>query len=152
MRTATKIGLAAFAAAVLGAAFATHAPHWVRKYSRKIDASRFMSSRPSLWWFEQRSFPTGVLPEAEYEAALKQALTDRQPARFSIESGPLIWQFSGPNNIGGRITAVNEKLKEHPELINSDPYGDGWILKLELTGELPGDLLDEAAYKKVAEA
>jgi len=54
--------------------------------------------------------------------------------------------------IGGRITAVNEKLKEHPELINSDPYGDGWILKLELTGELPGDLLDEAAYKKVAEA
>jgi glycine cleavage system H protein len=54
--------------------------------------------------------------------------------------------------VAGRITAVNEKLAAHPELVNSDPYGDGWILKLELAGELPTDLLDEAAYKKVAQA
>jgi glycine cleavage system H protein len=54
--------------------------------------------------------------------------------------------------VSGRITEINEKLKEHPEVLNSDPYGDGWIMKLELTGELPPDLLDEAAYKKVAEA
>ncbi|MDQ6877858.1 MAG: glycine cleavage system protein GcvH [Candidatus Dormibacteraeota bacterium] len=54
--------------------------------------------------------------------------------------------------IDGRIAAVNEKLSEHPELVNSDPYGEGWILKMELDGELPPDLLDEAAYKKVAEA
>lgn len=54
--------------------------------------------------------------------------------------------------VAGNITAVNEKLAAHPELINSDPYGDGWILKIELSGELPSDLLDEAAYKKVAEA
>jgi glycine cleavage system H protein len=54
--------------------------------------------------------------------------------------------------VSGRITAVNEKLAAHPELINSDPYGDGWILKIELSGELPDGLLDEAAYKKVAEA
>jgi glycine cleavage system H protein len=54
--------------------------------------------------------------------------------------------------VAGRIAAVNDKLSAHPELVNSDPYGEGWILKLELTGELPSDLLDEAAYKKVAEA
>jgi glycine cleavage system H protein len=54
--------------------------------------------------------------------------------------------------VAGRITEVNEKLAAHPELLNSDPYGEGWILKLELSGELPSDLLDEAAYKKVAEA
>ena len=54
--------------------------------------------------------------------------------------------------VAGRITAVNDKLTAHPELVNSDPYGEGWILKLELTGELPLDLLDEAAYKKIAEA
>ena len=54
--------------------------------------------------------------------------------------------------VAGRITDVNDKLKEHPELLNSDPYGDGWILKVELAGELPPDLLDEAAYKKVAGA
>jgi glycine cleavage system H protein len=54
--------------------------------------------------------------------------------------------------VAGRISAVNEKLAVNPELINSDPYGEGWILKLELSGETPGDLLDEAAYKKVTEA
>jgi glycine cleavage system H protein len=53
--------------------------------------------------------------------------------------------------VAGRIAAVNEKLAGKPELINSDPYGDGWILKLDLEGDLPTDLLDEDAYKKVAE-
>jgi len=54
--------------------------------------------------------------------------------------------------VAGRITAVNDKLTAHPELVNSDPYGDGWILKLELSGDVPSDLLDEASYKKIAEA
>jgi glycine cleavage system H protein len=54
--------------------------------------------------------------------------------------------------VAGRITAVNEKLTANPELVNSDPYGDGWILKLELAGDLPADLLDEGAYKMVTEA
>ena len=54
--------------------------------------------------------------------------------------------------VAGRITEVNDKLSAKPELVNSDPYGEGWILKLELSGDLPSDLLDEAAYKKSAEA
>ncbi len=53
--------------------------------------------------------------------------------------------------VAGRISEVNDKLASRPELINSDPFGDGWILKLELTGGLPTDLLDEEAYKKVTE-
>jgi len=53
--------------------------------------------------------------------------------------------------VAGRITAVNDKLSSRPELINSDPYGEGWILKLDLEGDLPSELLDEAAYKKVTE-
>lgn len=54
--------------------------------------------------------------------------------------------------VAGRVTAVNDKLTAHPELVNTDPYGDGWIVKLELSGEPPADLLDEAEYKRVAEA
>ncbi len=54
--------------------------------------------------------------------------------------------------VSGRVAAVNDKLAGKPELINSDPYGDGWILKLELAGELPKDLLDEAAYKQFTES
>lgn len=53
--------------------------------------------------------------------------------------------------VAGRITAVNDKLASKPELVNSDPYGEGWILKLELSGDLPDDLMDEAAYKKATQ-
>jgi glycine cleavage system H protein len=53
--------------------------------------------------------------------------------------------------VAGQITAVNEKLASKPELINSDPYGEGWILKLELAGDLPDDLMDEADYKRTAQ-
>src|ERR1700680_3439396 len=52
----------------------------------------------------------------------------------------------------GRVSAVNAKLNAHPEVGNTAPYGEGWIVKLELSGELPSDLLDEVEYKKVAEA
>jgi glycine cleavage system H protein len=54
--------------------------------------------------------------------------------------------------VTGRVSTVNDKLAAKPELINSDPYGDGWILKLELAGELPKDLMDEAAYKAFTES
>ena len=54
--------------------------------------------------------------------------------------------------VAGRVTAVNDKLAGKPELVNQDPYGDGWLLKVELTGDLPSDLLDEAGYKEVTEA
>ena len=53
--------------------------------------------------------------------------------------------------VAGTISAVNDKLTANPELVNSDPYGDGWILKLQVTGELPSDLMDEATYKQMAE-
>lgn len=54
--------------------------------------------------------------------------------------------------INGTVAEVNENLTAHPELVNSDPYGEGWILKVDLSGGLPSDLMDEAAYQKSAEA
>jgi glycine cleavage system H protein len=54
--------------------------------------------------------------------------------------------------VSGKVAAINDKLAAKPELVNSEPYGDGWLVKLELGGEPPKDLLDEEAYKKVVEA
>nr|VFJ51549.1 MAG: glycine cleavage system H protein [Candidatus Kentron sp. DK]VFJ57343.1 MAG: glycine cleavage system H protein [Candidatus Kentron sp. DK] len=52
----------------------------------------------------------------------------------------------------GRITEVNDALDESPELVNSDPYGAGWILRLRPSAPLPaGALLDAAGYAKLAE-
>ena len=49
--------------------------------------------------------------------------------------------------VSGEITAVNDALDGSPELINSDPYGEGWIYEVRLSdaGELAG-LMDAAAY------
>lgn len=47
--------------------------------------------------------------------------------------------------LGGEVTAVNEQLKDHPELINQDPYGKGWIVKLRNVRANPG-LLDQRGY------
>ena len=48
----------------------------------------------------------------------------------------------------GKVVELNESLKENPEAVNSDPYGTGWMLKVELTdlSDL-NDLLDSSAYQ-----
>jgi len=52
----------------------------------------------------------------------------------------------------GEVTEVNNALDDAPELVNSDPYGEGWILRLRPSAPLPVDsLLDAAGYAKLAE-
>lgn len=49
--------------------------------------------------------------------------------------------------VGGEVLAGNDLLATQPELINQDPYGQGWILRLRPTGDTGGaDLLDATAY------
>jgi len=48
--------------------------------------------------------------------------------------------------ISGTVVAVNEALSDDPEVINSDPYGDGWIVKLQ-PGDDAGDMLSPDAYQ-----
>ena len=52
--------------------------------------------------------------------------------------------------VPGEILEFNSKLEDEPELINSAPYGDGWILKIKIsnTTELE-DLLDSVSYQKL---
>jgi glycine cleavage system H protein len=46
----------------------------------------------------------------------------------------------------GEVVAVNEELFDAPELVNDDPYGDGWMLEIELTEDGLNDLLDAEGY------
>ena len=48
--------------------------------------------------------------------------------------------------VSGTVSAVNDGLAANPELLNSDPYGEGWICEITLDGVAPSDLLDAAAY------
>jgi glycine cleavage system H protein len=54
--------------------------------------------------------------------------------------------------VGGTVAEVNSGLNDHPELVNSDPYGEGWMLRLESASEEGADLLDEAGYTKLVGA
>jgi len=46
----------------------------------------------------------------------------------------------------GKVIAVNKALSDKPETLNSDPYGEGWMIKVE--GGNAGDAMDAAAYEK----
>ena len=54
--------------------------------------------------------------------------------------------------INGEVLEFNENLEDNPELINSDPYGDGWIIKISISDltEL-NDLLTSESYQKLVD-
>lgn len=50
--------------------------------------------------------------------------------------------------VAGKVLEVNETLDANPELVNSDPYGDGWIIKISVSDESQLDeLMDAGKYK-----
>lgn len=52
--------------------------------------------------------------------------------------------------VAGTITEINEKLNGNPEVVNSDPYGDGWMVRIKISN--PSDvetLMDADAYQNV---
>jgi len=82
------------------------------------------------------------LPEVGSSAAKGAAVGE-------IESTKSVSDLYAP--LSGTVTARNEKLDETPDLINSDPYGEGWVLELELADDAEtADLLDAAAYGTLA--
>ena len=51
--------------------------------------------------------------------------------------------------VGGEVVEVNEALGDSPEKINEDPYGEGWIVKIQVSGE--ADLLSASDYEQFLE-
>lgn len=67
-----------------------------------------------------------------------------------IESTKSVSEMYSP--LAGTVSAVNESLDASPELVNSDPYGDGWMYELEVAEDVAtGDLMDVEAYKATVE-
>jgi glycine cleavage system H protein len=48
--------------------------------------------------------------------------------------------------VTGRLIEINEKLGDDPELVNTDPYGDGWMIKIEVSDPDTSSLMDAAGY------
>ncbi len=70
---------------------------------------------------------------------------DKDEVFGSIEAVKTVADLLLP--VGGEIVEFNEALEGEPALVNSDPYGEGWIIKIKMTDPAQvADLMDAAAY------
>ncbi len=83
------------------------------------------------------------LPESGREVAKDDLLVE-------IESTKSVGEVYAP--FGGTIATVNDKVAESPELVNASPYDEGWLVEIEVSGEIDtSGLLDAAAYRDLTE-
>lgn len=75
---------------------------------------------------------------------------DREEAFGVIESVKAAADLYMP--VGGEIVAVNEELMDQPEVVNEDPYGEAWMIKIKIANpEELDDLMDADAYRSYLE-
>jgi len=66
----------------------------------------------------------------------------------TIEAVKTVSDLNGP--LSGKVTEVNNLLVDNPEKVNTDPYGEGWMIKIEFTDQSEiAELLDSKAYKEL---
>ena len=93
-------------------------------------------------------FAQGELGDVVFVEINKDAEAQAEDPIGTIEAVKTVVDIFAP--LSGKVIEVNEKLNDAPELVNKDPYGEGWLLKLEIKdiSEL-NSLLDDKAYKAV---
>ena len=82
-------------------------------------------------------------PDLGTEVAMGDSITE-------VESTKSVSDIYAP--VSGELVGANDALDDAPELLNNDPYGDGWICSIRMSdaGQLDG-LLDAAAYRALTE-
>jgi len=72
---------------------------------------------------------------------------EKGASMLTLESVKAVADVYSP--VSGKIHEVNHRLQDEPELLNSDPYGDGWIVKISsMKKEELDDLMDAEAYER----
>jgi glycine cleavage system H protein len=94
-------------------------------------------------------YAQAALGDITYVQLPKVGAVLKQGANFGVvESVKAASDVYAP--AGGTVTAVNTALENAPELLNRDPYGEAWILKLRLSDPAEAEgLLDAVGYSKV---
>jgi len=83
------------------------------------------------------------LPETGKEVAKDDLVVE-------IESTKSVGEVYAP--FAGKIASVNDAVASTPELVNTSPYDDGWLVEIEVDGEIATEgLLDAAAYRNLTE-
>ena len=124
-----------------------------------MDLSRYRFSRTHEWLKEEGG--VAVIGITDYaQSQLGDVIFVELPkpgdvvaagAKFGvIESVKAASDLYSP--VGGTVKEVNSLIAEKPELVNDDPYGEGWFLKLEPSDAPSAELLQEPAYREFTEA
>jgi glycine cleavage system H protein len=99
-----------------------------------------------ITWYAQDALGEVVFyepPEVGTQAAKNEAYAE-------IESVKAVSDVYAP--LSGEIVAVNGAVAEQPELVNEDPYGEGWLVRVKLSDPSEAEsLMDAAAYQKMLE-
>lgn len=107
-------------------------------------------------WFDPSSGAVGITDYAQSQLSdivFVELLVDEGEsveagkAIASIESVKASAEIYAP--AAGKVSAVNKGLSQKPETLNSDPFGAGWMIKIE--GGSAGEVMDSAAYEKYCE-
>ncbi len=94
-------------------------------------------------------FAQGELGDIVYvEVETVDETLDREEVFGTVEAVKTVSDLFLP--LSGEITEFNDKLEDEPELVNSDPYGHGWMIKMKIADDAQvGELLDAAAYEQL---
>lgn len=103
-------------------------------------------------WFDPETGAMGITDYAQSQLSdivfveiLVEAGDTIEPRKpiASVESVKASAEIYAP--AGGTVSAVNQDLSNKPEILNTDPYGEGWMIKVE--GGSAGEVMDSAAYE-----
>ncbi len=97
-----------------------------------------------ITWFAQDALGELV----HYEAPAVGSSTAKDQSYGEVESVKAVSDVIAP--LSGEILAVNERAVEEPEVVNEDPYGEGWLVRIRLSDPTEVDaLLDVDAYRAI---
>lgn len=73
---------------------------------------------------------------------------DKDEAFGTVEAVKTVSELFAP--VSGEISAINEQLEDQPELVNDDPYGDGWMVKIKMAdAEELNELMTADQYQEI---
>jgi glycine cleavage system H protein len=116
------------------------------KYHPEHDWARIEGEEATfgITWYAQDALGEVVF----FEPPEVGATVTKDQAYTEVESVKAVSDVYAP--LSGEVIAVNDKVAESPELINEDPYGEGWLAKVKLSDPSEVDaLLDVAAYQEL---
>jgi glycine cleavage system H protein len=116
------------------------------RYHKEHDWARVDGDEAVLGitWFAQDSLGELV----HYEPPKEGDTITRDSSYGEVESVKAVSEVIAP--LSGEVIEVNKKVVDEPETVNSDPYGEGWLVRIKLSDASEADsLLDAEAYKQV---